>query len=51
MIVLGIILVVLAYLLGIPILYTLGVLLLVVGVVLYLLGAVGRPFGPRSHYF
>lgn len=51
MIVLGIILVVLAYLLGIPILYTLGVLLLVVGVVLLLLGSFGRPFGPRSHYF
>lgn len=50
MIVLGIILVVVAYLLGIPILYTLGVLLLVVGVVLLILGSVGHPLG-RRHYF
>ena len=50
MIVLGIILVVVAYLLGIPILYTLGVLLLVVGVVLLILGSLGHPIG-RRHYF
>lgn len=51
MIVLGIILVVVAYLLGISILYTLGVILLVVGVILMLLGATGHPIGPSRYYY
>jgi Ca2+/Na+ antiporter len=50
-IVLGIILLVVAYLLGIPILWTLGIILVVVGVILVLLGAVGRPIGGRRHYW
>ncbi|MEV6065502.1 DUF6131 family protein [Nocardia sp. NPDC052001] len=51
MIVLGIIVLLAGILLGIPILTTIGVVLLVVGAVLMLLGAVGRPIGGRSHYF
>lgn len=51
MIVLGTILVVVAYLLGISILYTLGVILLVVGVILMLLGATGHPLGPSRYYY
>ena len=43
MIVLGIILLVVGFLLGIGILWTLGIILVVVGVILELLGAVGRP--------
>jgi hypothetical protein len=50
LIVLGIVLLVVAYLIGIPILYTLGVLLLVVGVILLLLGHLGHPIG-RNHYY
>jgi VIT1/CCC1 family predicted Fe2+/Mn2+ transporter len=51
MIVLGIILLVLGYLLGISILWTLGIILLVVGAILALLGAVGRPVGGRRFYY
>ncbi|MFJ4653290.1 DUF6131 family protein [Nocardia sp. NPDC088792] len=51
MIVLGLILLVVGYLIGIPILTTIGVILLVVGAVLALLGAVGRPIGGRGHYY
>lgn len=51
MIVLGVILLILGWILGINILWTIGIILLVVGAVLYLLGAVGRPLGPRRHYW
>ncbi|HZS19503.1 MAG TPA: DUF6131 family protein [Pseudonocardiaceae bacterium] len=51
MIVLGIILLVLGWLLGIGILWTLGIILIVVGVILELLGAVGRPVLGRRHYY
>jgi hypothetical protein len=51
MVVLGIILLVLGYALGIGILQTLGTILLVVGVVLLILGAVGRPLAGRRHWY
>ena len=51
MIVLGVILLVLGWLLGISLLTYLGGILLVVGVVLLLLGSTGRAIGPRRHYF
>lgn len=51
MIVIGIICLVLAYVLGIPILNTIGIILLVVGVVLVIAGAVGHPVGSRRHYW
>jgi hypothetical protein len=52
MIVLGIILLLLAWLLpGLGILWTLGLILIVVGVVLELLGAFGRPVFGRRHYY
>ncbi|MCA1672944.1 MAG: DUF6131 family protein [Actinomycetota bacterium] len=51
MIVLGLILLVVGYLLGIQILWVLGVILLVVGVVLLLLGSAGRAVGGRRHYY
>jgi hypothetical protein len=50
-IVLGIVLLVVAYLLGIPILWTLGIILVVVGVILELLGALDHPFMGRRHYW
>jgi membrane-bound ClpP family serine protease len=49
-IVLGVILLVLGWLTGLSILYTLGVVLLIVGVVLFALGASGRPVGGRQWY-
>ena len=50
MIVLGLILLLIGYLLPIPLLFDLGVILLVVGAVLWLLGAAGHPVG-RRHYW
>ncbi len=51
MIILGVILLLVGYLVGIPILTTIGVILVVVGAVLYLLGASGRAVGGRAHYW
>jgi uncharacterized protein involved in response to NO len=51
MILLGVILLVLGAVLGIGILYTLGAILAVIGVVLWVLGAVGRPVAGRGHYY
>lgn len=51
MITLGIVLLVLGYLASIPVLVTIGSLLLVVGVILWILGAMGRAVGGRKHYY
>ena len=51
MIILGIILLVLGYLLGIRILTTLGIILLVIGAILAILGATGRAVGGRKYWF
>jgi hypothetical protein len=51
MIVLGVILLLIGWLTGISILYTVGGILLVVGLVLLLLGSVGRGIGGRRWYY
>ncbi|NUT33190.1 MAG: hypothetical protein HOV79_08960 [Hamadaea sp.] len=51
MIIVGIVLLLLGWLLDIGILQTLGIIVLVIGAVLYLLGAVGRPVLGRRHYW
>lgn len=51
MIILGIILLVIGLLAGIPILTTIGIILAVIGVVLVVLGATGRAVGGRAHYW
>ena len=51
MITLGIILLIIGLLFEIAVLNTIGGILLVVGLVLYALGAMGRTVGPRRHYF
>jgi len=51
MIILGLILVLVGLLLGVPILWTIGLILIVVGVVLWLLGSVGHGVGGRRHYW
>jgi uncharacterized protein DUF6131 len=51
MIVLGIVLLVVGYLLAIPILWTLGIVLVVIGVILVLLGTAGHAIGGRRHYW
>ena len=51
MIVLGLVLLLLGFLLKISILWTIGIVLLVVGAVLFVLGSTGRAVGGRRHYW
>ena len=51
MIILGIILLILGAVLDISILWTIGIILVLVGVVLWILGATGRAVGGRNHWF
>src|ERR1700751_251505 len=51
MIILGIVLLVAGFLLKISILWTFGILLLVVGAILAILGSTGRAIGGRRRYF
>jgi hypothetical protein len=51
MIILGIILLIFGFVAAIPILWTIGIILVVIGLVLELLGATGRAVGGRRHYY
>lgn len=51
MIVAGIVLLLLGLLLKVSILWTLGIIVLVVGLVLMLAGSMGRSVGGRRHYW
>jgi len=50
-IILGIILLVIGYFTGISVLYTIGGILAVIGIILWILGAVGRPVAGRKVWF
>ncbi|MGW0994291.1 DUF6131 family protein [Streptomyces sp. NPDC002520] len=51
MIVLGVILLILGFVFNIGILWTIGIVLLVIGLVLFLLGSVGHAVAGRRHYW
>lgn len=51
MIILGLVLLVLGFLLSIPVLWTIGLVMMVAGALLWILGATGRAVGGRSHYW
>lgn len=51
MIIIGIILLLLGFFLGIYILWILGIIALVVGLILLLLGHAGHTYGGRSHWW
>ncbi len=51
MIVLGVILLILGAVLGVGILYTIGIILIVVGAILWILGAIGRPVYGRRYWW
>ena len=51
MIVLGLICLILGLVLGIGILWTIGIILLVVGLILAVLGTMDRAVGGRRHYW
>ena len=48
---LGLILLIIGFVAGIAILWSLGVIVLVIGLVLAVLGAAGHAVGGRKHYF
>jgi hypothetical protein len=51
LIILGLILLLLGFLLKISVLWTIGIVVLVVGLILLLLGSMGRAVGGRRHYY
>jgi hypothetical protein len=51
MIILGLALLIIGFIASIPILWTVGVIVLVVGLILALLGTVGHAVGGRRHYY
>jgi hypothetical protein len=51
MAVFGLILMLIGFVLGIQILWSLGLIVLVVGLVLWALGSLGHSVGGRRHYF
>lgn len=51
MIILGIILLIIGFIAKIPILWSIGIILVVVGLVLILLGSMGRAVGGRRHFY
>ena len=51
MIVLGIILLVVGFVLAVPILWTIGVILALIGLALWVLGSMGHQVGSRAPYY
>jgi uncharacterized membrane protein HdeD (DUF308 family) len=51
MIVLGVVCLILGLILGVGILWTIGIILIVVGIILAVLGMMDRAVGPRRHYW
>ena len=51
MIILGILLLIIGFVAGIAILWTIGIVVVILGVVLALLGMAGHAVGGRRHYF
>ena len=51
MIILGIVLLIVGFIAKVAILWTVGIILLVIGAVFVLLGSMGRAVGGRRHYF
>jgi hypothetical protein len=50
-IILGLILLLIGFVTGIAIVWTIGMIVLVVGLVLWLLGSMGHAVGGRRHYY
>ena len=51
MIILGLILLILGFLLKVSLLWTIGIIVLVIGLVLMLVGTTGRAIGGRKHWY
>jgi hypothetical protein len=50
-IILGIILLIVGFIAKVAIIWTIGIILVVVGAILFFLGTMGRAVGGRRHYF
>ena len=51
MIILGLILLILGFIFSINVLWVIGIVLVIVGAILWLLGSMDRAVGGRRHYF
>jgi hypothetical protein len=51
MIILGIILMIIGFVAAIPVLWTIGIILVVIGLILWLLGSMGHAVGGRKFYY
>jgi len=51
MIVLGLVLLILGFLLGVPILWTIGIILVIVGAIFWILGAMDRAVMGRRYWY
>jgi Family of unknown function (DUF6131) len=51
MIILGVILLIIGFVTGIAIIWTIGIIVVIVGLILALLGRVGHAVGGRRHYY
>lgn len=51
MIALGVVLLILGFVFGINVLWSIGIILVVVGAILWVLGSVGRPVGGRRYWY
>jgi hypothetical protein len=51
MIILGLLLLILGLIFNAGILWTIGVILIIVGIILWVLGSMDRAIGPRRHYW
>ena len=51
MVIFGLIILLIGFVTGIPIVWTIGMVVLVVGLVLWLLGTMGHAVGGRQHYY
>ena len=51
MIILGVVLLIIGFVAGIPIVWTLGIIAIVIGAILAIAGAMGHAVGGRHHYY
>jgi hypothetical protein len=50
-IIIGLILLVIAFVAGIALLWSIGIVVLLIGLVLWILGSIGHAVGGRRHYY
>ena len=51
MLAIGVICLILGFIFGIPVLWTIGIILAVIGLILLLVGSVGRELGGRRYWY